>query len=196
MRQVAIFGSVQDNSFFNLNNPTEKDRFHWNWSYEARQIRLCWIGWPLAPPGEQHQKSTVQVHLPRRAGMDEAWPSTHSDLSVALLILEAPQAEGASVAGLLNEPYQPHARYHTTAIAPTILHSCNTQTIRIHALLMLCRGHMRKWTLPFRVRPESYLSVQSGCCTNGQGFADLDLDIGTAADFDKDRRVVREPCMR
>ncbi|CAE7237141.1 unnamed protein product [Symbiodinium pilosum] len=100
---------VQDNSFFNLNNPTEKDRFHWNWSYEANSTKNPQYKYTF--PGGQ---AWMRLHKPKV----RAWLGFSMNLT----------------------------------------------------------SHMPDITQPPHEKVD--IAIQS--------FADLDLDIGTAADFDKD----------
>jgi len=100
----------QDNTFFNLNNPTEKDRFHWNYTYKANSSENPQYKYTF--PGG---KAWMRLFHPKV----HAWLGFTMNLS----------------------------------------------------------SHMPEITQP----PHETVDVLI------QSFADFDLDIGTAADFDKDR---------
>ena len=51
----ALYFCMQDKTFFNLNNPTEQDRFHWNYTYEAGHILAS------SPPHSfEHQANSTE----------------------------------------------------------------------------------------------------------------------------------------
>ncbi|CAE7301409.1 unnamed protein product [Symbiodinium sp. CCMP2592] len=101
---------AQDKTFFNLNNPTEQDRFHWNYTYEANSTQNPQYKYTF--PG-----GTAWLRLFK--------PKVHAWLGFTMNLSS-------------------HMPDITQALA-------------------LTRG------------------------SRASGFADLDLDIGTAADFDEDR---------